>query len=139
MPDSTSKGKTGSPGGTRRRRPTLSDKARLPRTPVLPPVQADEAGFGLPEAIVARLAETFSVLGDPSRLRIIHALSLRELCVGDLARLLSVSPSAVSHQLRLLRNLRLVKFRREGKVSFYSLDDDHVISLISQGLAHVLH
>ncbi len=93
----------------------------------------------MPETAVARLAETFSVLGDPSRLRIIHALSLHELCVGDLARLLAVSPSAVSHQLRLLRNLRLVKFRREGKVSLYSLDDDHVVSLISQGLAHVLH
>ena len=93
----------------------------------------------LPDGTVARLAEIFGALGDPSRLRILHALLHQEQCVGDLARSLGMSQSAVSHQLRLLRNLRLVKFRREGKVSVYSLDDDHVLSLINQGLAHVQH
>jgi DNA-binding transcriptional ArsR family regulator len=87
--------------------------------------------------IASRLAETFKVLGDPSRVRIVHALSLEELCTHDLASVLGMSESAVSHQLGLLRLLRLVKFRREGRIVYYSLDDEHIRQLFEDSLRHV--
>lgn len=93
----------------------------------------------LAPAVVNSLAETFKALGDPTRIRIIHFLSARELCVCDLAALLEISQSAVSHQLRLLRNLRIVKFRREGKIVYYSLDDFHIVNLFREGLEHISH
>jgi DNA-binding transcriptional ArsR family regulator len=83
------------------------------------------------------LAETFRVLGDPTRVRILLALATRELCVCDLAELFDLTPSALSHQLRLLRAHRLVKPRRNGKLVYYSLDDDHVRTLFGEGLRHV--
>jgi ArsR family transcriptional regulator, lead/cadmium/zinc/bismuth-responsive transcriptional repressor len=85
------------------------------------------------------LAETFNAMGDPTRLRLLFALANEELCVGDLSTLLGVSVSAVSHQLRLLRGLRLVKCRREGRLSYYSLDDSQhrVAALLELGLAYV--
>jgi ArsR family transcriptional regulator, lead/cadmium/zinc/bismuth-responsive transcriptional repressor len=83
------------------------------------------------------LAETFRVLGDPTRVRIIEVLSAGELCVCDLASLVAISESAVSHQLRLLRNMRLVRARRAGRQVYYTLDDQHIISLFQQGLRHV--
>jgi ArsR family transcriptional regulator, lead/cadmium/zinc/bismuth-responsive transcriptional repressor len=86
---------------------------------------------------VQGLADTFSALGDPTRVRILDALSHGELCVCDLAAVLSLSQSAVSHQLRLLRGLRLVKPRRDGRVVFYSLDDQHIIAIFKQTLQHV--
>jgi DNA-binding transcriptional ArsR family regulator len=89
------------------------------------------------EEEVTDLAETFRTLGDPTRVRILDALSHGELCVCDLAALVRMSESAVSHQLRLLRNLRLVKPRREGRMVFYALDDRHIITLFRQGLRHV--
>jgi DNA-binding transcriptional ArsR family regulator len=87
--------------------------------------------------VFLRLADTFSILGNATRLKIIFALSQQELCVCDLAILLETTKSAVSHQLRLLRNARLVKYRREGKMSFYALDDEHIGKLFNQGLRHV--
>src|SRR5215217_7080648 len=89
------------------------------------------------EDAVHGLADTFSALGDPTRVRILDALSHGELCVCDLAAVLSLSQSAVSHQLRLLRGLRLVRPRRDGRIVFYSLDDQHIISLFKQTLQHV--
>jgi len=86
-----------------------------------------------------RLAETFKVLGDSTRVRIISALRDGELCVNDLAQALEMSQSAVSHQLRVLRNLHLVRARKEGRQVFYMLDDQHVLLLFAQGLDHVLH
>ena len=86
--------------------------------------------------IVSGLTEIFGVLADPTRLKICMFLSESELCVCDLAAMLNVSESAVSHQLRLLRSLRIVKYRREGKMAFYTLDDSHITSLIKQGLDH---
>src|SRR4051794_2224325 len=83
------------------------------------------------------LAEIFSAMGDPTRLRVLFALARQELCVCDLSTLLGVSVSAVSHQLRLLRGLRLVKFRREGRLAYYSLDDHHVGALLELGMEHV--
>lgn len=92
-----------------------------------------------PEPLLARLAETFRALGDPTRVRILQALTTRELCVCDLAAALGMTPSAISHQLRLLRHLRLVKPRKAGRMVYYSLDDDHVVDLFSRGLEHVRH
>jgi ArsR family transcriptional regulator, lead/cadmium/zinc/bismuth-responsive transcriptional repressor len=86
---------------------------------------------------VTDLAETFRALGDPTRVRILDALSHGELCVCDLAALVRMSESAVSHQLRVLRNLRIVKPRRDGRMVFYALDDRHIITLFRQGLRHV--
>ncbi|MZP29629.1 metalloregulator ArsR/SmtB family transcription factor [Heliobacterium undosum] len=93
----------------------------------------------LPMVTYQELAQLFKALGDPSRSRLLHALSFGELCVCDLASLLDISQSAVSHQLRLLRGLRLVKYRKEGKMVYYALDDDHVRGLLGQGLEHVSH
>jgi ArsR family transcriptional regulator len=91
----------------------------------------------LGDGAVTALAETFRVLGDATRVRILDALSRAELCVCDLATLLGVSESAVSHQLRLLRGMRLVRPRRDGRMVFYTLDDDHIVRLFEQGLEHV--
>lgn len=85
------------------------------------------------------LAETFSLLGDPTRTRILHALSVDELCVSDLAGLLGISPSAASHQLRLLRDRRLVAVRRDGKRTYYRLEDEHIRTLVDMGISHVEH
>ena len=85
----------------------------------------------------ASLAETFKVLGDPTRVRILDAVSRAELCVGDIAGELHLTESAVSHQLRLLRGMRLVRPRRAGRMVYYRLDDDHIVRLFEQGLEHV--
>ena len=83
------------------------------------------------------LSELFKVFGDSTRIRILYALFESELCVGDIAQLLNLSQSAVSHQLKLLKDAKLVKFRREGKIIFYALDDEHVRTIISMGMEHV--
>jgi DNA-binding transcriptional ArsR family regulator len=85
------------------------------------------------------LAELFQSLGNPTRVRILHSLFSEELCVCDLAQVLRMSSSAVSHQLRVLRAQRLVKFRKEGKMAYYSIDDEHVRRLFALGLDHVQH
>jgi DNA-binding transcriptional ArsR family regulator len=89
------------------------------------------------EADLQALSELFKVLGDMTRVRILEALSLAELCVCDLAEILALSQSAVSHQLRLLRAAKLVKYRREGKNAYYSLDDEHVAHLFAEALDHI--
>ncbi|HEY6361613.1 MAG TPA: metalloregulator ArsR/SmtB family transcription factor [Vicinamibacterales bacterium] len=83
------------------------------------------------------LTEIFRVLGDPTRVRILDALSRSELCVSELASQLGLTESAVSHQLRLLRSTRIVRTRRDGRMIFYALDDKHVLALFRQGLRHV--
>ncbi|NLG27720.1 MAG: helix-turn-helix transcriptional regulator [Chloroflexi bacterium] len=87
----------------------------------------------------ARLAEIFGALGDPTRLRLISALAEHDLCVGDLAGLLGMSLSAVSHQLALLWRLRVVRRRRAGRRVYYALDDEHILSLYQAGLSHIEH
>jgi ArsR family transcriptional regulator len=87
----------------------------------------------------SRLAQTFKALSDPTRVRIISALAKRELCVHELAAALEMTHSAVSHQLGTLREMRLVKFRKEGRHVFYTLDDDHILSLFRQGMEHIGH
>ena len=99
-------------------------------------VRKIRAALVAPDAVQG-LADTFNALGDPTRVRILDALSHGELCVCDLAAVLKLSQSAVSHQLRLLRGLRLVRPRRDGRIVFYSLDDQHIISLFRQTLQHV--
>ena len=89
------------------------------------------------EEVLRWVSGLFKVLGDPSRLKIVNALLLSEMCVCDLASLLGMSQSAISHQLQILRQSDLVKWRREGKVIYYSLDDEHVNNLFYQGLVHV--
>lgn len=92
---------------------------------------------GPASATLLALAETFKALGDPTRLRIVAALAQEELCVCDLASLVDVSESAVSHSLRTLRQLRLVRYRKMGKIAYYSLDDAHVARLVAEGLGHI--
>ena len=90
-----------------------------------------------PDSALYMLSELFKVFGDPTRVKILYVLLESELCVCDIAQLLGLTQTAVSHQLRVLKNNKLVKFRREGKSVFYSLADDHVHSIIAQGLEHV--
>lgn len=94
---------------------------------------------GLNVEEIKSLAAIYKALGDETRLRLLWALSLEELCVCDLAKVVEMSQSAVSHQLRILRNLKLVKYRREGKRIYYSLDDEHIVNLLAQGVAHIRH
>lgn len=85
------------------------------------------------------LSELFRVLGDQTRIKIIFALSCCEMCVCDIAEAVNMTQSAVSHQLRLMRGMKLVKYRKEGKSVYYSLDDDHILQLFNQGMDHVKH
>lgn len=84
------------------------------------------------------LAELFKIFGDPTRIRILYAMLDTERCVNDIAGLLQMSQSSVSHQLRILKTSKLVKSRREGKSIFYSLDDEHVRSILSMGMEHIM-
>jgi len=83
-----------------------------------------------------RISNDFKIISDPTRVKILYALSQKEICVHDLAALLGKTASAISHQLRLLRERNLVKFRKEGKMAYYSLADEHVIQLIKMGSEH---
>ena len=90
------------------------------------------------EDVLYDLTELFRIFGDSTRVRILYALFEAELCVCDIAELLGMTQSAISHQLRALKNVRLVRARREGKTVYYSLADSHVRAIIDQGLEHVL-
>lgn len=83
------------------------------------------------------LAEFFRVFGDSTRIRILYVLSQSEMCVCDIANLLKMGQSAISHQLRVLKQMRLVKFRRDGKTVFYSLADGHIETILAQGMEHI--
>ena len=89
------------------------------------------------EELLYDLAELYKVFGDTTRIKILYVLFESEMCVGDIAELLNASPSAVSHQLRVLKANKLVKFRREGKTVYYSLADDHVRTIIGMGMEHL--
>lgn len=108
------------------------------RAGYIDPKSVRQARSAVPgDRMIRALAETFAALSDPTRVRIIFALSEQELCVLDLARLLGLTGSAVSHQLRLLRGQRLVRYRKEGKIAYYSLDDDHIRNLLEECVKHV--
>jgi len=90
------------------------------------------------DEVLYDVAELFKIFGDSTRVKILYALLEAELCVCDIAKLMDVSQSAVSHQLRVLKGSKLVKFRREGKTLYYSLADEHVFRILSQGMEHIL-
>ena len=90
------------------------------------------------EDIVEILSETFKTLGDRTRIKILYALSKSELCVCDISAIIDMSMSAVSHQLRVLRNMKLVRYRKEGKMAYYSLDDKHIVQLIRVSYEHIM-
>ena len=91
-----------------------------------------------PDETLYDLAELFKIFGDSTRIRILYALFEAEMCVCDIAQLLNMTQSAISHQLRLLKQSKLVKNRRDGKTVYYSLADDHVRTVINQGMDHIL-
>ncbi len=101
-------------------------------------LQAVKAAM-IDEPTMNELADIFKALGDPTRVRIIYALMQKELCVHDLTVVLEMGQSAVSHQLRVLRNMRIVKRRKAGKTVYYSLDDVHIEQIFAQTLHHVKH
>ncbi len=104
---------------------------------VADPKMIEELKQSLPEdEILYDLSELFRVFGDTTRIKILYTLFESELCVNDIAQLLGMTQSSVSHQLRILKNAKLVKFKRDGKQMIYSLDDDHVRSMIALGLEH---
>ncbi|MFZ5944089.1 MAG: ArsR/SmtB family transcription factor [Bacillota bacterium] len=93
----------------------------------------------LKEDDVQKLSSIFKAFGDPTRLKILHCLKQSEMCVCDISAILGMSQSAISHQLRVLRNLRIVKHRKEGKNVYYSLDDEHIFKILDEGLEHIRH
>ena len=127
--------------GRGRARPSsapTADRRDLCEVRCVDDLKVQRARRSLPaSAAVAELAETFKALGDPTRLRIVAALAREELCVCDIATLLGSSQSAVSHSLRTLRQLRLVRYRKVGKVAYDALDDAHIETLLGEGLRHV--
>ena len=126
------------PRAVARSRSSESDNADVCEVACIDQEKVDRARAASPApAALAVLAETFKVLGDPTRLMIVTALAREELCVCDLATLVGVSQSAVSHSLRTLRQLRLVRYRKVGKIAYYTLDDSHVARLVTEGLDHV--
>ena len=100
-------------------------------------MQASTPSLRRDDALVQALADTFRILGDPTRVRIVDALASGQLCVHEISEHIGISESAVSHQLRLMRSMRIVRARREGRCVYYTLDDQHVLDLFQQGLRHV--
>ncbi len=95
--------------------------------------------YQLDDDLIYTLSEFYKNMSDPTRMKIIYALTIGELCVQDIANIVNMSQTAVSYQLRILRGARLVKFRREGKMIFYSIDDEHVSSIIKTAIEHLNH
>ena len=116
----------------------MAEPEKIPDAPALADAVLNRLQNAFPDAdALYELAELFRVFGDSTRIKILYALFEAELCVCDIAQLLNLTQSAVSHQLRVLKNARLVKPRREGKTVFYSLADDHVRRIIAQGMDHI--
>lgn len=101
--------------------------------------QIENVGHELDEETLFVVSQLFKALGDPTRIRILNLLCCEEYAVNDIAESLNLSQSTVSHQLRFLKNLRLVKFRREGTTIYYSSDDEHVMNLLHQAIDHAKH
>lgn len=116
------------------------EKETKPGFQALTPAGAAELERQVPDSeLAAEIADTFKVLGDPTRVKILYVLSQEKVCVHDLAALLGASESATSHHLKILRMMRLVKGRKEGRQVYYSLDDEHVLDLIQACSDHVEH
>jgi len=116
-----------------------TDKVEICKTTVVDQQKVDRVNRELPDRRdIIELAETFKVLSDPTRLKIVLALSVAdELCVCDLATIVNLSVSAISHQLRLLKGMKIVTYHKEGKMVYYSLDDSHIENLIREATRHV--
>lgn len=113
-------------------------KIELCKTTIVDQEKVNRVNKQLPDQRdITTLSETFKVLNDPTRLRIVLALSMEELCVCDLATITNISVSAISHQLRLLKGMKLVTYRKQGKMVYYSLDDSHVVNLIKEAMTHI--
>ncbi|MBA3010054.1 MAG: metalloregulator ArsR/SmtB family transcription factor [Proteobacteria bacterium] len=106
----------------------INEKKVLETLKTIPPVES-----------INQMVDIFKALSDPTRLKIVLALLKQEHCVCDIAVLCNLSDSAISHQLRILRTMKILKNRREGKIIYYSIDDDHVVSLIKMSLDHITH
>ena len=119
------------------RNSTTSAPVPVPERPGEPHVLEKVRAELLGNQTVDAVADVFRLLGDPTRVRLVDALSHGERCVGDLATLVGITESAISHQLRLLRAARLVRVRRTGRLAFYSLDDHHVVGLLHDTKKHV--
>jgi len=115
------------------------EKVEICKTKIIDQHKVNRVSRLLPNnRAITELSETFKVLGDPTRLRIVLALSMEEeLCVCDLATIINISVSAISHQLRLLKGMKIVRYRKEGKMVYYSLDDDHIENLIKEATNHI--
>ena len=119
-------------------RPSAGGQVKKPRTPVFDQEMVEQASENLPDRkVLENLGEFFKVLTDPTRLRILYALGAGELCVFDLSVSTEASVSSVSHHLAALKRVRLVKGRRDGRIIYYSLDDDHVNSIIRYAREHL--
>ena len=112
---------------------TMEDAMSGSRQETLSKIEADMPD----EEMLYDLAELYKIFGDSTRIKILYALFEAELCVYDIARLLKMTQSAISHQLRILKQSKLVKFRRDGKTVYYSLADDHVRTIIGMGIEHL--
>lgn len=117
-------------------------KEKNPKPNVIPPLEKEKVKSVMKKMKTERffhdLAETFKAMSDPTRTKIIYALCLQtELCVHDIAAITGTTNSAISHQLRTLRNMKLVKYNKAGKTTLYSLDDIHINNLFAEGLRHV--
>ena len=111
----------------------------LPGYEIQDPEVFEEAKNSLPDPeTIDRLSDFYKIMGDPTRLKILTALEKSELCVSDLALVLEMTRSAISHQLKALKNAKLVTSRKEGKTVYYSLDDEHIHSIIKVALTHIL-
>jgi ArsR family transcriptional regulator len=102
-------------------------------------VVSEASKVQLTDDMVLKMANFYQALSDPTRLRIVHTLIHSEMCVCDLAAVLEMTQSSISHQLRYLKNLGLIKRRKVGRMVYYSIDDEHVLTLFETGLAHVSH
>ena len=116
----------------------IQELPRCEETQIHPDAVERVRGLLPQDEVLYDLSELFKIFGDSTRVKILYALLESELCVCDIAKLMEVSQSAVSHQLRVLKGSKLVKFRREGKTVYYSLADQHVMSILSQGMEHIL-
>lgn len=107
--------------------------------PLFPGTIEEVQGHMPDERDMMSVAAFFKILGDNTRIKILYALKTREMCAGDIAVLLNMTKSAVSHQLAIMRNMHQVRARREGKNIFYSLDDQHIVDIIEEALIHMTH
>ena len=116
----------------------MNNKIEICETNIVDPVKVNRVRENIPDLkSINALSETFKALGDATRLPIVLALSYEELCVCDLATVVNISVSAISHQLRILKGMKIVSFQKSGKMVYYSLDDNHIKNLVNEAMTHI--